>query len=145
MAPCSVCRFYCLFCTYWTGHLGKSSGSGVCFMINSCCGSDVTVLTTHFSPDLELLTIKKTFSIVLLPTYRHRLKYRAVQNWNWKHITILQNSFEITDVLCWSEWDIDRYTDPKQRHWVNGGVRAKPKVQSSAYSSADPEALKRSR
>ena len=114
-------------------------------------------------------------SIMLIPTYRQRLKQekpvsRAVQRWSAEAISTLQDCFDTTDWQMFfvaADGDINEYTDsvssyiskciddvvprvsvrtfPNQKPWVNGNVRAKLKARSSAFNSGDQEALGKSR
>ncbi|KAI4883529.1 hypothetical protein NFI96_023534 [Prochilodus magdalenae] len=66
---------------------GKGRGGGVCVMVNSRWGSDVAVLASHCSPDIELITVKVRpyfppgdFSSVILTTVYTRPPLSSLQS-----------------------------------------------------------------
>ncbi|KAI3355346.1 hypothetical protein L3Q82_017886 [Scortum barcoo] len=149
---------------------GKSKGGGVCFMVNNKWCSDVEIISTGCSLDLEHLMIR----CLALLSSTQKLKRdgpvtRTIQQWSDQSDSALRDCFSTTEWCVFKDTDINTYTDArpldtsenasmtshvpritvwtfsKQKPWVNGEVRAKLKARTDAYNSGDLEEYRKSR
>ncbi|XP_034446040.1 uncharacterized protein LOC117764401 isoform X2 [Hippoglossus hippoglossus] len=146
-----------------TTNSGKSKGGGVCCMGNNVWCSDVEIISSGCSPDLEHL---------MMPSYRQKLKRdrpvtRTIQRWTDQSDSALRDCFSITEWCVFQDDNINTYTDavicyiskciddvvpritvrsfPNQKPWINGDIHAKLKARTDAYISGDLEEYRKSR
>ncbi|KAI3363529.1 hypothetical protein L3Q82_012135 [Scortum barcoo] len=147
---------------------GKSKGGGVCFMVNNKWCSDVEIISTGCSPDLEHLMIRcrpyylprEFTSVVMTAVYvpPHADNNKAMDELfgviNRTETSRPEaafivagdfNSANLRKVLPRYHQHISCPIPTGVKPWVNGEVRAKLKARTDAYNSGDLEEYRKSR